>query len=345
MKKNNKNRNRVRYTFSCFLLIGLLVIPVIVRNQYVLHILINIFMVSLSVLGVRLILLSGSISLGQAGFVAIGAYTSAILVMRVGVPLWVALPLSGLMSAMIGAAIGWPALRLRGLYFIILTLCIGEAIIHYIGNLENLTGGLDGLYGIPRPSPVKIAGYTILDFNSGKAAYYYYGLALLSLCLWVMFRIDRSRLGIILNAISGNDRLAESMGVPVMRFKVLTFSIACFFSGLAGAFYAHYFVFLQNKNFTVWDSIYYLVYVIVGGARSVFGPVIGCLIMFGFFEISRPLAKFQQFTYGCIFVVIILFLPEGLVSLKDILKEPFKRFFSRTKKRAFSNEKLEIGPP
>lgn len=331
--------------FAGMLTIGLLILPVFISNQYVLHILINVFIVSLSVLGVRLILLSGSVSLGQAGFVAIGAYTSAILVMRVGVSVWVALPLSGLMSAVIGAVIGWPALRLRGLYFIILTLCIGEAIMHYIGNLENLTGGLDGLFGIPRPNLFKIAGFTLFDFNSGKAAYYYYGIALLSTCFWMMYRIDRSRLGAILHAISEDDRLAESMGVPVMRFKVLMFSIACFFSGLAGAFYAHYFVFLQTKNFTVWDSIYYLVYVIVGGAKSVIGPVIGCLVLSGFFEISRPLAKFQQIAYGSIFVVIILFLPEGLVSLKDKVKNSLELFSRKANKQKGSNGKLEPDLP
>lgn len=310
----------MRSVSAWLVLAGLMAVPIAMPNQYVLHVLINIFMISISVLSVRLIMLSGSISLGQAGFVAIGAYTSAILVMRLGLPTWLTFPLGGLAAALVGAAIGWPALRLKGIYFIILTLCIGEAIMHYLANMGGLTGGLNGLYGIPRPGPFELGGVLVLDFGSGKAAYYYLVLGLLSFSLWVMIRIDRSRLGTVLQAISSSDRLAASMGVPVMRLKVLTFSIACFFNGLAGAFYAHYFVFLQTKNFTVWDSIYYLIYVVVGGAKSVIGPVFGCFIMSSFFEISRPMAKFQQIAYGCVFILIVLFLPGGLVSLKGILE-------------------------
>jgi branched-chain amino acid transport system permease protein len=342
--QNSVKKNRLPYLLVGLVLAGLLIAPLFFGNQYLLHVMIRIFVVSLSVLGVRLILISGSVSLGQAAFAAVGAYASAVLTMKLGMSTWLALPFAGLIAALVGAAIGWPALRLRGIYFIILTLCISGAIMHYIANLGWLTGGLKGLYGIPAPASIVIAGHTIVDFSIGKAGYYYYGLALLAFCFWIMVRIDRSRLGVILRAVAQSEPLAASVGVPVMRYKVLAFSIACFFCGVAGAFHAHYSLFLQTSSFGAWDSIYYLVYVIVGGAGSVIGPVAGCAIMLGSFEILRPLAKFQPIVYGGILMAIVLLIPDGLTSVRNKLNDPFNKCLGmiQTKCRSDSQNKDQV---
>jgi branched-chain amino acid transport system permease protein len=323
--------------FSCVLtgivFAGLLVLPLFARNPYVLHVIIRVFTVSLSALSVRLILLSGSVSLGQAAFVAIGAYTSAIVVMKLSMPTWLALPLAGLVAAGLGAAIGWPALRLRGIYFTILTLCINGAIMRYIDNLGGLTGGLKGLYGIPQPASIAFGSHTLVDFSTGKTPYYYYGLALLAFCLVVVIRVDRSRLGAIFRGLAESEPLSSSIGVPIMRYKVLAFSIGCFFCGLAGAFHAHYSLFLQSSSFGAWDSVYYLIYAIAGGLQSAVGPVLGCALMLGFFEISRPLIKFQPLVYGAVLVTIMLFAPDGLVSLLAKLKGSITESLTRRLKR------------
>jgi branched-chain amino acid transport system permease protein len=326
-------KSRFSYFIMAPVLAGLLILPFFLHNQYFLHVMIRIFVISLSVLGVRLILLSGSVSLGQAAFAAVGAYASAILTMKLGISNWLALPFASLIAALLGTVIGWPALRLRGIYFIILTLCISGAIMHYIANLGILTGGLKGLYGIPPPASIVIAGHTLIDFSAGKTGYYYNGLVLLAFCFWIMIQIDKSRLGAIFRAIAENEPLAASVGVPVMRYKVLAFSIACFFCGVGGAFHAHYSLFLETSSFGIWDSIYYLVYVIVGGAQSVLGPVVGCAIMLGSFEMLRPLTKFQPIIYGGILMAIILLIPDGLVSLRGKLKNPLYRCFGMIKTR------------
>lgn len=235
--------------------------------------------------------------------------------MKLAMPTWLALPLAGLVAAGLGAAIGWPALRLRGIYFTILTLCINGAIMRYIDNLGGLTGGLKGLYGIPQPASIAFGSRTLVDFSTGKTPYYYYGLALLAFTLVVMIQIDRSRLGAIFRGLAESEPLSSSIGVPIMRYKVLAFSIGCFFCGLAGAFHAHYSLFLQTSSFGAWDSVYYLVYAIAGGLQSAVGPVLGCALMLGFFELSRPLVKFQPLVYGAVLVLVMLFARDGLVSL------------------------------
>jgi len=324
---------RFSYALTGLVSAGLLFLPLFARNPYVLHVGIRVFMVSLSALGVRLILLSGNVSLGQAVFVAIGAYTSAILVMKLALSTWFALPLAGLMAAGLGAAIGWPALRLRGIYFTILTLCINGAVMRYIDNLGGLTGGLKGLYGIPQPASIALGNHSLVDFSAGKTPYYYYALALLAFCFVVMIRIDRSRLGAIFRGLAESEPLSSSVGVPVMRYKVLAFSIGCFFSGLSGAFHAHYFLFLQTSSFGAWDSVYYLVYAIVGGLQSAVGPALGCALMLGFFEVSRPLVKFQPLVYGGALVAIMLFAPAGLISLLSRLKGSISGSLKRRRER------------
>ncbi len=320
---------RISQFFTGLVFAGLVILPSLVSNPYALHVAIRIFVVSLSVLSVRLILLTGNASLGQAAFVAIGAYTSAILTMKLGMSTWLALPFAGLVAAVLGAVIGWPALRLRGIYFTILTLCINGAVMLYIANLDSLTGGLKGLYGIPRPVSITFSGRTLIDFSTGKVPYYFCGLVLLAFCFLVMIRIDRSRLGAIFRGVADSEPLSASVGVPVMQYKVLAFSIACFFSGLAGAFHAHYYLFLETSSFGAWDSIYYIVYAIVGGAKSVVGPVLGCTLMLGFFEISRPLVKYQPLAYGALLVVVMLFAPEGLVSIWDKPRRLIRRLLER----------------
>ena len=296
-----------------------LFLPLVERDPYILHVLIEIGMVSLPALGLRLIMLTGQLSFGQVAFLAIGAYTSSLLVMKMGMNSWFTLPISGFMAALGGVAIGYPALRIKGAYFAILTLALGEAVSMILLNWTGLTGGADGIFGIPRPNDLAMAGSTLVHFTADKLPYYYYVLALLIFCMLVMYRLDRSHVGAILRAISQSDTLAESFGVNITRYKVFAFSIGCFFAGLGGAFYAHYFTILHPDSFTLWDSIFYVVYVIVGGSNSVVGPVLGSFLMLGTFELLRAAKKFQAVTYALIFIFVILFLPGGLMNLRQIL--------------------------
>ena len=311
--------SRIKIFAILIFLAFLLLLPLFERDPYILHVLIEIAMVSLPAMGLWLIMLTGQLSFGQVAFVAIGAYTSCILVMQVGVNSWLALPLSGLMAGLCGVAVGYPALRIKGTYFAILTLSMGEAVSMILLNWTGLTGGADGIFRIPRPNDLTLGSWVLVHFTADKVAYYYYILALLIFCLLVMYRLDRSHVGSVLRAINQSDNLALSIGVNITRYKVFAFSIGCFFAGLAGAFYTHYFTMLHPDNFTLWDSIYYVVYIIVGGANYIFGPVLGVFLMLGTFEILRAVKKLQAVSYALILIVVILFLPGGLMNLRQIL--------------------------
>jgi len=296
-----------------------LILPLFERDPYILHVLIEVAMVSLPAMGLWLILLTGQLSFGQVAFVAIGAYTSCLLVMKLGMNSWLALPISGFMSALCGVAIGYPALRIKGAYFAILTLSFGEAVTMILLNWTALTGGADGIFGIPRPNDLLISGRPLVHFSANKLPYYYYVFSLLIICFLVMYRLSRSHVGSVLRSISQSDTLAASIGVNITRYKVLAFSIGCFFSGLAGAFYTHYFTLLHPDNFTLWDSIFYVIYNIVGGTRSIVGPILGTFLMLGTFELLRAVKQFQAVAYALILIGVILFLPGGLMNLRQAI--------------------------
>lgn len=296
------------------ILLILVLLPIFLKSPYELHLLIMIMTGSIAALGFRLVYNTGKTSVAQGSFVAIGAYTSALLVTRLSLSFWLALPLAGLVAAAIGGIIGYPALKLRGAYFVILTFGLAEAIHLALLNGGDFTGGVMGITGIPPPNPIVLPGLASIEFIS-KVPYYYLALALLVLTIVVMYRLDHSRMGRIFGAIYDNDKLAESVGVNLGMYTTLAFTIACFFSGLAGSFLAHYVRVIVPHSYTIWHGVYYLMYTIIGGAGSIFGPIIGTA---GLLYLSRFLVAFgryQLMIYGAILIVFMIFLPNGLLSL------------------------------
>lgn len=296
------------------ILLILVLLPIFLKSPYELHLLIMIMTGSIAALGFRLVYNTGKTSVAQGSFVAIGAYTSALLVTRLSLSFWLALPLAGLVAAAIGGIIGYPALKLRGAYFVILTFGLAEAIHLALLNGGDFTGGVMGITGIPPPNPIVLPGLASIEFIS-KVPYYYLALALLVLTIVVMYRLDHSRMGRIFGAIYDNDKLAESVGVSLGMYTTLAFTIACFFSGLAGSFLAHYVRVIVPHSYTIWHGVYYLMYTIIGGAGSIFGPIIGTA---GLLYLSRFLVAFgryQLIIYGAILIVFMIFLPNGLLSL------------------------------
>jgi len=309
-----KHRVISRKLVACIVFLVILVLlPIFLKSPYELHLLITIMTTSIAALGFRLVYNTGKTSMAQGSFVAIGAYTSALMVIRLGLSFWLTLPLAGLVAAAIGGIIGYPALKLRGAYFTILTFGLAEAIHLALLNGGNFTGGVMGITEIPSPVIV-LPGQASIEFIS-KVPFYYLALALLVLTLVVMYRLDHSRLGRIFGAIHDNDRLAESLGINLGMYTTLAFTIACFFSGLAGAFLAHYVGVITPSSYGLWQGVYYLIYVIVGGAGNIFGPIIGTA---GLTYLSRFLiafGRYQLIIYGAILIVFMMFLPNGLLSL------------------------------
>lgn len=293
-------------------------LPLLSREPYYLHIMISIFILSILALTLRLVLLTGLFSLGHAAFWGIGAYASAKLVMGLGISFWAALPLSGLVTVLIGVLIGYPTLRIKGVYFALITLAFCEIVRLSIIHWSDFLGGLAGIPSIPRPS------FGPIVFMS-KVPYYYLALALVALTTAVMWRIDRSRTGSIFRAIRENDVLAESIGINLMKYKMLAWMIACFFTGIAGSFYAHYMLFISPEYFTVWESIFLFLFIIIGGIRTIFGPILGAALFAMLPEFLGAFEQWEPVIFAVLLILIVFFLPHGLISLPEELSHRYAR--------------------
>jgi branched-chain amino acid transport system permease protein len=211
----------------------------------------------------------GQISLGQAAFMAVGAFASANLVVRVGLPFLIALPLAGLMAALIGIIFGAPSLRIKGFYLALSTLAAHFIIVFVIVRLPQIGGTL----GQPVP-PASIAGFEFgTDFR-----YYYLVLAITALMTFLAKNIARTRAGRAFVAIRDNDLAAEVMGINVFAYKVLAFGISAFYGGIAGALTAFYIGFTSIESFQLLDAIWYLGMLVVGGMGSVMGAIFGAIL-------------------------------------------------------------------
>jgi branched-chain amino acid transport system permease protein len=319
--KNNRSKIKI-VLIPLFILIGLL-LPIWMEDQYLLHILINIFIWSILTLGVRIILVAGHLNAAQASFMGMGAYMSALMAMKLGWSFWLCMPLAGLFTAALALCIGFPTLRIKGAYFVMVTFAVTEVFRHIWMMWKTLFGGPQGLLGIPRPDPIHIAGLTIA-FTT-KVPFYYLALILLLITLLVTRRVDMSRFGMTLRAIPQADQLAESVGVNVMKYKVIAFVIGSFFAGIAGSFWAHYFTYASPWDFTWMNSLYMLMYAVIGGTGSVLGPIVGCFILLSLDEILRPLKEYVPIILGAILIVVLLFLPGGLITVPERIRSLFQR--------------------
>ena len=302
--------------YLVFVILGLLLItvPIIFRDPYYLHFLIMSMIYGITAMGWILTNRTGEFSLGQAGFLAIGSYTSAILTMKLGLSFWIALPVAGIVAMVIGAMIGTVVLRLRGLYFGLVSFGFAEVIRLVINNTSFL-GGAVGIFDIPAPDSIRLPGLGALEFI-GRVPSYYLCLFLFLVSGCVFWRLDVSRPGKIYRAIAENARLAESLGVYEMKYKVQAFAIACFFTGVAGSFYAHYLNMLTPAMFNVEQSIWIFLCAILGGVRSiVFGPLLGALVMTVVSNALRSYGSFEPMVLGIVLMVICLYFPGGLVSI------------------------------
>ena len=269
----------------------------------------------------RLITLTGDWSLGHIVTMGVGAYTSAILVKRLDVSVWLAMPSAALVAAALAYVLSFPLLRLKGNYFLIGSFAAGEAIRLTWMKFRDPFGGPTGILRIPAPE-LTLPGLGVIDF-SDSYTFYYAALGFTMVCLWLMWRIERSHIGLTLNAIHWRDLLAESVGVDVRRYKTLAFVIASFFAGFAGAMFCHYLGSANPNQFGLAVMLYMLVWVIVGGTRTFAGPVIGTVLLTALSEILRGAGvdEYRPAIYGIILILTILFLPQGLESLPGRIRD------------------------
>lgn len=274
---------------------------------------------------------TGQISLGQGGFLAVGAYTSGILVARLGWPLPAAMAAAVLLTAGAGALFGLPALRLKGLYLAIATLASQQIIIWVATHWEPVTGGVRALV-VP---PAEIFGLEI----AGDFAFYWVILFFAVLATVLATNLFRTGLGRAFMAIRDHDIAAEVIGVDMVRYKVLAFAISSGFVGLAGALTAHYTSIVTWERFTLDVSILYLAMIIVGGLGRVSGAIYGAAFMIGvpaliqqlsselggaLSFVSSQLPSIQLGVFGLTIVLFLVLEPEGIARIWERVKDYFR---------------------
>lgn len=311
----------------------LLLIPVITQDSYFLHIGILVMINCLLALSVMPLLRSGLLNVAHASFMAIGAYSSALLVMRFGLNFWIALIAAGLISAIFAALIGLPTLRLKGFFFLLVTFSFCSFFQLVLMYFRSITGGPDGLVAIPPVSPIPLPGGSEISFV-GKIPYYYLMFFLLAGGVTIIYRLWTTKLGRICRAIDDNEILVQSAGISPIKYKTLIFCSMSFFAGVTGSFYAHYIRFLGPEDFGVWASIMILMYAKVGGVSSFWGPLVGASSLTVIGELLRFAEKWQPIFFGGLLILTMRFWPEGMVGIASVVKERVRRTWQYLKQRS-----------
>ena len=289
------------------LALGLL-FPLIARNDYHLTVMSTAYIFALATLGLNLITgYTGQFNLAHSGFMAVGAYTVGILTVDYQVPFWIAFALSGVVAAAIGFFIGILSLRLKGHYFSIFTMCVGYIMFLVIEKWESLTHGTVGIIGIPAPT-----GIGTLTFDTPRTLYYLVFFFLV-LGTWAMHRIVHSLLGRTFEAIRNSDELAESLGINLMRNKLLAFMLSVFYAGMAGGLYAGFVRFLGPGLAGVENSFDMTMYMLVGGLGTLVGPLLGSLMVPWLTQYLQFLQEYRFIVFGPILVLLVIFVPHGIV--------------------------------
>lgn len=287
--------------------------------------LINILLVA----SFRLITLTGTWSLAHVPLMGAGAYASALITGSLGWPFWLSLPLSAIAAAVIGLIMSYPLARTKGFAFFIASYAAGEAMRLCWTRFKVPFGGWSGLVNIPPPG--NIGG---IDF-SYPTPYYFLTLTVTAVCLWLMYRLGRSRIGATFHAIHSQDGLAKSIGINVTRYKVLVFVAGAFFAGVAGVLLVHRMWAIEPNQFGFRPTLYLLVWAVFGGTRTFAGPILGVAVLTLVSELLVPLAEWVPLIYGCILILTLLFLPEGLEGLPGRLSSLSR---SLTKKARIRSE-------
>jgi branched-chain amino acid transport system permease protein len=289
-------------------LILAILLPFILRDDYILHLLIYTAMYSILGLGFSMMWKNRLISCGQAGFYAVGAYTSALLVTKLGLSFWLAMPVAGLVSALFALIIFSAALKSGPLVFFGMSLVCSFIVMEVLGTTE-FFGGWEGMMDIPSPSAGSFVFFS-------KTSHYYLVLGLLLVNIAVFYALYTSRIGRAWTAIGSSVRLAEVQGINVYRYRLASAVIACFFTGMAGSFYAHYQNLLVPNTFSFLLSIYVQMYALLGGlSYFIIGPIVGAGIMVFLPEYLRVAEQFQPIIFALLIILIVIFLPGGILSI------------------------------
>lgn len=315
--------NQIKLGFLVLFLI-LPVFPFI--TDYVLHVLVLIFLFMVLALGLNIVPgFNGLLDLGYVGFFGIGAYTSGLLTVHFGLSFWLIVPLAFLNGALWGVLLGAPTLRLTGDYFAIVTFGFSELVVLFLTNEIWLTRGPLGLPGIDPPSfDFTLFGGPKWEFP-GEIAYYYLSMALVLATLFVMNRIQDSRLGRAWFAVRDDELAAVSCGINLLAYKVIAFGISAAVGAVGGAFFARWMMFLSPDMFKFWESFLVLCMIVLGGMGNIWGVIIGAFVLTSLSEVLREIlpllglpAETRFLAFGLIMVLMMRFRPAGILPIPAV---------------------------
>jgi len=309
------------FAAAAFALFLLSVVPMVIEisgrwDFY--YTLTSVALLSIASAGVWLTFYIGRINIGQGAFALFGGYASAILVVKYGVSFWVTIPLAGLFCVLVALVIGFPILRLRGVYFAMVTLVMTE-VARLTALALPITNGAKGISSIPLPGSISLFGVILVpDFSTlenVKLGFYYVAVVLMLLTFAGMYRLVNSRVGHLCRSLQQNEELASSIGVNIANLRLIAFSISSFLGGIAGAIFVGISQSIYPASFPVKDSVDFMLNCFLGGLGYVFGPMLGTLVNYFGWDLLFSAGEYQLLIYSTLLIGLMLTLPNGLLSI------------------------------
>ena len=304
-----------------FLCLVFVAVPLLIEatgRKDLYYVLTSVALLSIASAGVWLTFYIGRINIGQGAYALMGGYVSAILIMSAGWSFWWTLPVAGLFCAVASVLIGLPILRLRGVYFAMVSLVLTE-VARLLALALPVTNGAKGITSIPLPGAFSIFGITLVpDFatmENPRVAFYFLAVTLMILCFAALYRLVHSRIGHICMSLQQNEELASSIGVNIASLRVMAYAISSFFGGLSGAVFIGATQSIYPSSFTVTDSVNFMLNCFLGGLGYVFGPMLGTLVLYFGWNLLFETGEFQLLIYSTAMIILMLVLPNGLLSL------------------------------
>ena len=277
-------------------------------------------LLSIASAGVWLTFYIGRINIGQGAYALVGGYVSALLVTQAGINFWWTLPIAGAFCAVLSVLIGLPILRLRGVYFAMVTLVLTE-VARLTALALSVTKGAKGITSIPLPSEFGVFGITLIpDFTTlanPKLAFYLMAVTMMVVTYAVLWRIVNSRLGHLCRSLQQNEELAASIGVNTAWLRVLAYGISSFMGGIAGAGFVAISQSVYPSSFQITDSVNFMLNCFLGGLGYVFAPMLGTLLLYFGWDLLFATGRFQLLIYSSLMIALMLWLPNGVLSLLD----------------------------
>ena len=305
--------------FVALLLIGVPLFISATGRSDLYYTLTSVALLSIISAGVWITFYIGRINIGQGAFALLGGYVSAILVMQYGWSFWLTLPVAGLFCALASVAIGFPILRLRGVYFAMVTLTLTE-VARLLALAVPITNGARGIVSIPLPGDLSIFGLTLIpDFatlSNPRLAFYITSVILMVLCFLGLYRLVHSRIGHICQSLQQNEELASSIGVNIAYIRVLAYALSSFLGGIGGAMFAAITQSIYPSTFTIADSVNFMLNCFLGGLGHVFGPMLGTFVLYFGWDLLFQTGSFQLLIFSSILIALMLILPNGLLSIR-----------------------------